>query len=270
MTAVDETAQAYLNAVQAACDSGPLSMVFPAYHLALQAAGQQTVSRDNAVQLLAHHAITRPLHTALFVRPYPFVAQTGITRIMAPILRMIDTVIDVDLSPLQPLYRRAVDRAAAVTSHADRQPVICELYETFYRTALPRAADMLGIVYTPVEVVDFIIRSTEQGLQDHHGRSLAAEDVQIVDPFVGTGIFFVRLLQSSQLIPDAVLPRVYRDQMHGHEIVPLSWHIARTNIEIAYAERAHRYLPCHGLVLTDTFAADLPCCLPAEQDGARP
>jgi predicted helicase len=87
------------------------------------------------------------------------------------------------------------------------------------------------------------------------------EQVQIIDPFAGTGIFTVRLLQGD-LIPDADLSRVYRHQLHGHEIVPLSWFVAITNIEIAYAERTRRCLPYSGLTLTDTFADQCPRCHP--------
>lgn len=256
-----ETAEAYLTGVEAAC-GGPLSTAFDTYHRALEATAGQPVRRADAVELLAHHAITRPLFHALFADPYPVTAQTGPAAAMAPILAALDTVVDVDLAPLAPLYRQATDRAATARDHAERQPLITGLYEHFFRTALPRVADRHGIVYTPVEVVDFILRSTDKALRRSHGCGLADARVRIIDPFAGTGIFHVRLIQSD-LIPDSDLTRVYRHQLHGHEIVPLAWHIARTNIEIAYAERTGRWLPYSGLALTDTFDTP-PCCTPRE------
>lgn len=261
--AAQETAAAYLTAVQEACN-GPLSGAADTYHQALGAAAGQAVRRADAVELLAHHAITRPLYDALFAAPYPFAAQTGPAAAMTPLLAALDVVVDVDLAPLAPLYQQVADRAASVTGHAERQPLITGLYEHFFRTALPRVADRHGIVYTPTEVVDFILRSTDQVLRRSHGCGPADERVQIIDPFAGTGIFTVRLIQSG-LIPDRDLARTYRSQLHGHEIVPLAWHIARTNIEIAYAERTGRYVPYTGLTLTDTFD-NPPCCTPGRAD----
>jgi predicted helicase len=253
-------AESYLAAVTEACGIS-LDGPFAAYHHDLETAAGQPITRRDALELLAHHAITRPVYDALFVRPYPFVVQTRINQAMAPMLAALDTVVDIDLAPLAPLYRQAADRAAEVTDHAERQPFVTALYEHFFRTALPRIANQHGIVFTPIEVVDYILRSTGQALRQSHGCGLPGEQVQIIDPFAGTGIFTVRLLQGD-LIPDADLSRVYRHQLHGHEIVPLSWFVAITNIEIAYAERTRRCLPYSGLTLTDTFADQCPRCHP--------
>jgi len=232
----------------------------------LRAIAGAHVTRDDCMDLLVQHALTKPLFDALFTRPYPFVAQTRISRALAGPLQILEaTISDADTAPLDGLYRQAADRAAAVTNHAERQPLITALYEHFFRTALPRVADRHGIVFTPVEVVDFILRGTDQALRKSHRCGLADERVQILDPFAGTGIFTVRLIQSD-LIADADLSRVYRQQMHGHEIVPLSWYIATVNIEIAYAERTQRYLPFTGLRLVDTFD-NPPCCDRGRTDG---
>jgi predicted helicase len=256
---IQDTAAAYVAAVKTACDSRALAEPMAAYQQALEATAGQPVARADAVELLATHAITRPLYAALFAGPYPFTAQTGTTAAIAPMLAALDTVVDVDLEPLAGLHEQAADQAAAITDHATRQPLITGLYEHFFRTALPRIADRHGIVYTPTEVVDFQLRSTDQALRRSHGCGLADERVQIIDPFAGTGIYAVRLLQGD-LIPDAALTRVYRHQLHAHEIVPLAWHIARTNITVAYAERTGRYLPYLGLYLGDTFTDTCPRC----------
>src|SRR5690606_32149789 len=122
----------------------------------------------------------------------------------------------------------------------------------FFRTALPKTADALGIVYTPVEVVDFIIRSAEQALAKHLGRSLTDEGVHIIDPFVGTGTFLVRLLQFG-LIKTKDLLRKYTSELHANEIVLLAYYIAAVNIEAAFHDLVGEYRPFEGIVLTDTF-----------------
>lgn len=264
--AARECAEAYLDAVHATCGSPALAAPVAAYQRALQYAAGQPITRADATDLLATHAITRPLYGALFAEPYPFTAQTGPAAAMAPMLAHLDATVDIDLTPLTPLYQQAADRAADVTDHAARQLVICEVYERFFRTALPHIANRHGIVYTPVEVVDFMLRSTDQALRTSHGVGLADPQVRIIDPFAGTGIFPVRLIQSD-LIPDKALSGVYLHHLHGHEIVPLAWHIARTNIEIAYAERARCYLPYLGIALTDTLNQPA-CCEPGERIAA--
>ena len=111
-----------------------------------------------------------------------------------------------------------------------------ELYERFFATALKKDADRLGIVYTPKEIVDFILASADRVLRDEFGRSLGDEGVHVLDPFTGTGIFLVRLLQSA-LIPDADLRRKYREELHANEIILLAYYIAAIHIEEAFHGR---------------------------------
>ena len=128
---------------------------------------------------------------------------------------------------------------------------------------LKKEADRLGIVYTPVEVVDFILHSADEVLQQEFGRSLSDEGVHVLDPFAGAGIFLARLLQSD-LIQASDLERKYRDELHANEIVLLAYYIAAVNIEEAYRGQRGEdtgYEPFNGIVLTDTFnlnEGDLP------------
>ena len=114
---------------------------------------------------------------------------------------------------------------------------------------------MLGIVYTPVEIVDFIIRSVNEALQEEFGQTLGSEGVHILDPFTGTGTFITRLLQSGLVAPDD-LERKYREEIHANEIVLLAYYIAAINIETVFHSVAGRgeYLPYTRICLTDTFA----------------
>ena len=147
-------------------------------------------------------------------------------------------------------------RASALDNAEARQKVLLELYERFFTVALRKDAERLGIVYTPVEVVDFILRSANHALQQHFGRRLTAENVHILDPFTGTGTFIVRLLQKPELIRDVDLVRKFTAELHANEIVLLAYYIAAINIEEAYHGRrgmASDYEPFEGIVFTDTF-----------------
>ena len=118
-----------------------------------------------------------------------------------------------------------------------------------------KEADRLGIVYTPVEVVDFILHSADEILQDEFGRSLNDEGVHVLDPFTGTGTFLARLLQSDLIQPDD-LERKYRQELHANELVLLAYYIAAVNIEEVFRGRHGEdsgYEPFNGIVLTDTF-----------------
>ena len=128
-----------------------------------------------------------------------------------------------------------------------------ELYERFFATALKKDADRLGIVYTPVEIVDFILASADHVLRDEFGRGITDQDVHVLDPFTGTGIFVVRLIQSA-LVRDADIARKFRRELHANELVLLAYYIAAVHIEEAYRGRTNReHEPFWGIVLTDTF-----------------
>lgn len=211
------------------------------------------VSETDAVDMLAQHIVTKPVFDALF-KDYGFAEHNPVSRAMQRMLDILDDQgIDAETKKLEGFYDSVRVRAEGIDNHEGRQRVITELYDKFFKTALPKTADALGIVYTPVEVVDFIIHSTEQALAKHFGRSLSDEGVQIIDPFVGTGTFPVRLLQSG-LIKPKDLQRKYASELHANEIVLLAYYIAAVNIEAAFHDLAGgEYRPFEGIVLTDTF-----------------
>src|SRR5690606_17100408 len=113
--------------------------------------------------------------------------------------------------------------------------------------------DRLGIVYTPVEIVDFILKSVNELLQSEFGQTLGSEGVHILDPFTGTGTFITRLIQSGLITPEE-LERKYASEIHANEIVLLAYYIAAINIEAAYhGVMGGEYRPFEGICLTDTF-----------------
>ena len=145
-------------------------------------------------------------------------------------------------------------RVEGIDNAEGKQHVVIELYERFFKVAYPKVAESLGIVYTPVEIVDFIIRSVQDLLRREFDASLSDEGVHILDPFVGTGTFITRLLQGGFIEKDALLHK-YASELHANEIMLLAYYIAAVNIEATYAEIAGEHQPFDGIVLTDTFQA---------------
>ncbi|MEU5554080.1 DEAD/DEAH box helicase [Micromonospora sp. NPDC047793] len=211
------------------------------------------VNEIDAIDMLAQHIVTKPVFDALF-KDYGFAEQNPVSKAMQRMLDILDDQgLDAESKKLDDFYQSVRVRAEGIDNHEGRQRVIVELYDKFFKTALPKTADALGIVYTPVEVVDFIIRASEQALSKHFGRSLSDEGVQIIDPFAGTGTFPVRLLQSGFIKPKDLL-RKYTSELHANEIVLLAYYIAAVNIEAAFHDLVGGdYRPFEGIVLTDTF-----------------
>ncbi|MGP1666706.1 MAG: N-6 DNA methylase, partial [Rhodanobacter sp.] len=136
---------------------------------------------------------------------------------------------------------------------AATQRLVVELYDKFFRNAFPRMTERLGIVYTPVEVVDFILHSVAHLLQAEFGQTMGSKGVHILDPFTGTGTFITRLLQSGLIAPEQ-LPHKYKHEIHANEIVLLAYYIAAINIEAVYhGVVGGEYQPFEGICLTDTF-----------------
>ena len=217
------------------------------------------IAAEDAIGMLSQHLITKPVFDALFV-DYAFADRNPVSRAMqATIDRLQERGLEKETEGLENFYRDVRIRARGVTSAAGKQQIVAELYERFFKLAMPAAAQSLGIVFTPVPVVDYIVRSVEDVLQAEFGLSVSAEGVHIIDPFVGTGTFITRLLQSG-LIKAADLPRKYADELHANEIMPLAYYIAAINIEAAYhdAAQASEYQPFPGIVLTDTFQSYEP------------
>ncbi len=149
-------------------------------------------------------------------------------------------------------------RAEGINTAEGKQSIILTLYDSFFKNAFPRMTEKLGIVYTPVEVVDFIIHSVNDVLKSEFGKTFADDNVHVLDPFTGTGTFINRLLQSG-LIPADRLTYKYKNEIHANEIVLLAYYIASINIETVYHDQMKtvnpdlEYAPFEGICLTDTF-----------------
>ena len=222
-----------------------------------------SITEDDAAAMLAQHLITKPVFDALFGGS-DFTESNPVSRAMQ---RMVDALagegLDAETAQLSGFYENVRQRVEGIDNAEGRRRVANELYENFFREAFPKDAERLGIVYTPLEIVDFIIRAVSDLLQREFGASLGDKGVHILDPFTGTGTFIAQLLQSG-LIGVEDLRRKYRNEIHANEIMLLAYYIAAVNIENAYrdAMAAHEldagYEPFNGIVLTDTFQMTEP------------
>ncbi len=148
-------------------------------------------------------------------------------------------------------YYGAIGRAAdEIADYAEKQSFLKAIYEDFYKAYNPAAADRLGVVYTPNEIVDFIIRGTDYLLQKHFGRRLADRNLQILDPATGTGTFITNLIN---YLPIERLRDKYLNEIHANEVAILPYYIANLNIEYTYKERTEEYLEFPNLVFVDTL-----------------
>lgn len=213
-----------------------------------------SITRQDAIEMLSQHIITRPIFEALFEN-YSFVKNNPVSISMQKMLDILDqNGIDDDVKTLQAFYESVHKHVSGIDNAEGKQKIIVELYDKFFKTAFPKMVEKLGIVYTPIEVVDFIIHSVEDVLKKEFDRSLGDENVHILDPFTGTGTFITRLLQSG-LISKENLVHKYQEEIHANEIVLLAYYIASVNIENAYHDivGTSEYNPFEGICLTDTF-----------------
>ncbi len=214
-----------------------------------------SISSDLVVQMLAQHLITQPVFEALFEN-YSFVANNPVSKSLQNIVALLEEqAFDKDTEVLNKFYESVKERVKGIDNAEGRQKVIVELYDKFFKTAFPRVVEQLGIVYTPVEVVDFINQSVAKVLKKEFNRNLSDENVHILDPFTGTGTFITRMIQQG-LIDKKDLPRKYARELHANEIVLLAYYISSINIENAYHDAVgleNGYKTFNGICLTDTF-----------------
>ena len=222
-----------------------------------------SITEQDAISMLSQHLITAPVFSALFSE-YDFAKQNPVSQVMQ---RMVDALsdhnVESETDSLADFYQSVQRRAEAVNSASGKQQVVKDLYETFFQTAFKKQSEALGIVYTPVEIVDFILRAANDAMWKHFGRTLSDENVHILDPFTGTGTFIVRLLESGLIRPEDTA-RKYAKELHATEIMLLAYYVAAVNIEMTYnslrVEAAKRdgkpepeYVPFNGIALADTF-----------------
>jgi predicted helicase len=251
---VAEIAERQIERIGNMIKSGEYKTAFEDFLSGLRKNINPSISETNAIEMLSQHIITKPVFEALF-EGYSFVKHNPISISMQTMLDLLETnAIEKDTETLQKFYESVKMRASGIDNAEGKQRIIIELYDKFFKTAFPRMVERLGIVYTPVEVVDFIIYSVDDVLKKEFGRNISDENVNILDPFTGTGTFITRLIQSGLIRPED-LKRKYKNEIFANEIVLLAYYIAAVNIENAYHDAlgTENYVPFDGICLTDTF-----------------
>lgn len=217
-----------------------------------------SVSDAEIIEMLAQHLITKPVFDALF-KDHSFAEHNPMSLAMQKVLDALNEHhLEKEADTLNSFYESVRMRAEGINTAEGKQSIILTLYDSFFKNAFPRMTEKLGIVYTPIEVVDFIIHSVNDVLKSEFGKTFADDNVHVLDPFTGTGTFINRLLQSG-LIPADRLTYKYKNEIHANEIVLLAYYIASINIETVYHDQIKtvnpdlEYAPFEGICLTDTF-----------------
>ena len=252
-------ADRYIHLIDRLLEDPERQDAFQEFVNALRQTLNPAVDNESAVEMLAQHILTAPLFDAMFP-DHSFSKQNPVSRAMNTILEMLTdhSMIENERKDLDAFYRAMVERIEAVHTLAGKQEIMRTLYDRFFSQAFPRMSERLGIVFTPVEVVDFIIRSADDAMRTAFGQSLGDLGVAIIEPFAGTGTFVARLLQLGVIPPEA-LERKYTSEIFANEFVLLSYYIASINIEQVYHQvRAEQgmdegYVEFPGMTLTDTF-----------------
>ena len=210
------------------------------------------LSQDAVEEMLIQHILTERIFRTIFERS-DFTSRNiiavEIEKVSAALMRHAMSR-DAFLKPLDRFYVAIEQAATLCRDFFQKQHFLNTFYEKFFQGFSEDVADTHGIVYTPQPIVDFMVNSVAHILETEFGRSLSDSGVHIIDPFVGTGNFIVRLMQD---IRGAALAEKYRHALHCNEVMLLPYYIASLNIEQAFFERTGEYLPFEGIALADTF-----------------
>ena len=259
---VADIARRHIQGINIILESNPESKkAFKRFLHSLQHNINESIDQNQAIEMLAQHLITLPIFDALFGE-YGFIKNNPVSSAMEQIVAELSQYgFEKEQKELEPFYNSVRLRAEGIDNAQAKQKIIITLYDKFFSTSFKSTTERLGIVFTPVEVVDFIVKSVDVVLRKHFGKTIASENVHILDPFTGTGTFITRTLHYLKSLMDkgemsyADLVRKYTQELHANEIVLLSYYIAAINIEAVFYDinGEEDYLPFEGIVLTDTF-----------------
>ena len=232
---------------------------FNRYMRGLRANINGSVTEDDAIKMLAQQIITKPIFMELFGND-TFVQKNRVSSAINEMLTEINEKDALKGIELEGFYKNVKDTLSRINTKEGKQKVITALYEKFFKNAFPKDQAINGVVYTPIEVVDFILRSAADVLKDEFGIDINDEDVNILDPFTGTGTFIARLIETGMIDKDN-LERKYRNELFANEITLLAYYIAAVNIENAYSRvmDPESYVPFDNVLLTDTFNIEEIC-----------
>lgn len=228
---------------------------FEAFTQVCRTAINPNISRQAVEEMLIQHLLTERIFRRVFDNP-DFIRRNVVA---AEIEQVINALTSQSFSRpdflrnLDPFYGAIEETAAAIEDYAQKQGFLNTVYEQFFQGFSIKLADTHGIVYTPQPIVDFMVESVEELLHKELGTSLAAAGVHLLDPFVGTGNFLVRVLRRIAATRKSALPAKYAGELHANEVMLLPYYVASMNVEHAYFELVGNYQPFEGICLVDTF-----------------
>ena len=252
---VKETCETISTRIKSLLETKPgIKKEFKNYVSGLKSSINDDISEKEAISMLSEHLVTKPAFDKIFA-DYQFSENNPVSKSMKNVLDKLDQYnFRAELKDLEEFYRGISRRLERIDNSEGRQTVIKELYENFIKIAFPKMAEKLGVAYTPVEIVDFILESTNEILKKEFKKSLTDKGVHVMDPFTGTGTFINRLISNKNLIKKEDLPRKFSEELHANEIMLLPYYVASINIESAYNSRiGGRFKQFPGMTLTDTF-----------------
>ena len=212
-----------------------------------------SVTADDVREMLIQHILTEDIFARVFGND-DFHRENNV----AQALHRLDATFwrgDVKrqtLAALEPYYAAIRSTASLISSHSEKQGFLKAIYENFYKVYNPKAADKLGVVYTPNEIVRFMIESTDWLCERHFKKSLIDRDVTILDPATGTGTFVVELMEHFRGRPEQLVYK-YLTELYANEVAILPYYVANLNIEATYAAIVGKYEEFPGLCFVDTL-----------------
>ncbi len=211
----------------------------------------QNIREDEALDMITSHIITKPIFDALFVDNI----KNPIAKALDKMVQKLSTLgLEGETKDLKNLYESVKTEALHAKSQKSQQELIKNLYNTFFKEAFKKQSEKLGIVYTPIEVVDFILRATNGILKKHFNTDFNDQSITIFDPFTGTGSFIARLLsKENALISDEALKEKFQNNLFAFDIVLLSYYIALINITQAAQNRDSSLKNFKNIALTDSL-----------------
>ena len=227
---------------------------FETFHTGLKNILNDSITSHETRDMISQHMIMERIFTALFPNNN-FIKTNMITKGMNSIVMTLNKHgLKSETAKLENFYIDVENQISGITTDEGRQKAIKTLYERFFQLAFPKTVKRLGIVYTPIEIVDFILKSTDYVMKNNFGKGLAAKNVNIIDPFAGTGSFISRMISNeNNLIDDNMLKYKFNKEIHMNEIVLLAYYMAVINCEHTCYSRIGKNVIFDYAMLTDTF-----------------
>lgn len=236
---------------------------FNHYLKGIRACVNNDVTADQGIDMLVQQIVTKPIFEKLFAKD-GFAMQNSVSGYIDKMLSKIhaeEGLADIQ-GKLDEFYHSVEVTLNGIDTTEGKQKVITALYEKFFKNAFPKDQAINGVVYTPQEIVDFIIHSCVEALHQEFGVDINDEGVNVLDPFTGTGTFIARLMESGVITPQN-LGRKYQHELFANEITMLAYYIATVNIENTFQRLtgSNIYMPFDNILLTDTFNIEEICKL---------